>query len=373
MSNIFVVNAGSSSLKYAVYIFENGTLVFILKGQLDFDPTGTAIKWKHAENGRDVEGVTRSNSIEQIFSLIGIPDAVVHRIVMGGDMYTMPFIITDEAVGFLKSLIPLAPLHQPHNITPIEQIRQMYPSMLQIGSLDNGFHRTIPLVRQRLAVAQEWHDRGVRMWGWHGHSYEYIAQWLAQHTPELRRVVVAHLGSGASVCALLDGVSVDTSMTFSPLAGLPGSTRSGSLDAAAALFIMRTLAEMHPHMSTAELADMLETELWKHSGLLGISGTTGDMRNLVNSDDPRAVIAVDVFCASAAKHIAQMAVSLGGIDALVFTGGIGENSQPVRDRIVAKLTFLNGFSVLTIKTDEELVMAQAAIPFLEIEPTIAAE
>ncbi len=373
MSNVLVINAGSSSLKYAEYLFENGVLTFILKGQFDFNRAGAATEWEHNKEACSIAGITRNNAVEHIFHLIGKPDAVVHRIVMGGDTYTTPFKIDGKALCMLESLIPLAPLHQPHNLELVKTIRRLYPDILQIGSPDTGFHSTIPAKRRRLPVAERWYDAGAKRWGFHGHSVASIADQLKVLAPNARRAVIAHLGSGASTTALRDGVSVDTSMSLSPLCGNLMGTRPGDLDPGVVLFMIQKIMREHPETTARALYTQLEHTLYKESGLLGISGMSADMRDLLPSTDLRTQAAVETFCESAAKQIAMMAVSMGGMDTLVFTAGIGENSPPIREQIIARLAFLGAFTVLVIQTNEELVMAQAALPFLGAKAAVAAE
>lgn len=388
---ILVVNAGSSSLKYALYLLlANGELVLLACGMFEYEPNGAVKLWKHKDEVTNaptkyypVDGLDRASSLLALFELVGEVDAVVHRVVMGRGIYLEPFQVTETALAELEKLVPLAPLHQPHNLAPIRILMQVRPGLLQIGSPDNGFHRTIRGMRKRLAVSNAWHKKGVKVHGWHGHSYQFVSEEVLKLCPRSKRVVIAHLGSGCSLCAVKNGKSVDTTMTFTPLSGLIGSTRVGSLDAAVALYMLRERMASRPNASKEELLAEVEAELWKHSGLIAIGGEKGDMRELLASRKPAAKLAVNVFVLSVVKHVAAMAASMGGIDALVFTGGMGENSAPIRKQIVKMLEFL-GFKldtaaneagstsinregttpILVIRTNEELVMASAAVPFL---------
>ncbi len=386
---ILVVNAGSSSLKYAIYMLcADQTLMLVAYGCFEYEPSGAVLRWLHKAGPADakerpVASLDRASSLNALFELVGEVDAVVHRIVMGRGKHLRPFVIDTEAMIELEKLIPLAPLHQPHNLRPVRILKELRPTLLQIGSPDNGFHRTIRGYRKRLAVSAKWHHRGVMKHGWHGHSFEFVAKRAIDIVPKAKRIVIAHLGSGASLCAVKDGRSVDTTMTFTPLAGLPGSTRSGSLDAAAVLFMIRELRKERAAASLDALVKEVETDLWKRSGLLGIGGEEGDMRKLLASKNRKAKLAVNVFCLSVAQQIAMMYATLGGIDALVFTGGIGERSPIVRKKILGHVRGLgleldaaannaNALSIgltpnkiLVIRTNEELVMARAAVSFFE--------
>jgi acetate kinase len=246
--------------------------------------------------------------------------------VHGGLEYTKPVRMTPEVLTGLERFIPLAPLHQPHNLAPIEAFRERLPDVPQVACFDTGFHRGQPAVAELVALPREIRDKGVQRYGFHGLSYEYIASVLPEAAPEIAdgRVIVAHLGSGASLCALRARKSVECSFGFTALDGLCMGTRPGAIDPGVILYLFQTLG-----MSAKDV----ESLLYKKSGLLGISGVSNDMRDLEASDDPGAKLAIDYFVYQAAKEIGACAAALGGVDGLVFTAGIGENSAEIRKRI----------------------------------------
>jgi acetate kinase len=251
---------------------------------------------------------------------------VGHRVVHGGARYKAPVVVTPQVLSELHRLTPLAPLHQPHNLAAIEAVCRRLPDVPQVACFDTSFHRSQSPVAELIPVPWEIRQAGVQRYGFHGLSYEYIATVLPAVAPEIagRRVIVAHLGSGASLCALRNGRSVDCSLGFTALDGLCMGTRPGSLDPGVILYLFQTLG-----LSSQEVA----TILYKRSGLLGISGLSSDMRVLLQSSKPEASLAVDYFVNRAAKEIGAMAAVLGGVDGLVFTAGIGENSAEIRRRI----------------------------------------
>jgi acetate kinase len=255
-------------------------------------------------------------------------DCAGHRVVHGGALFSGPVEINAGTLKKLEALTSLAPLHQPHNIAGIRALQTVLPHVPQVACFDTAFHITQPPIHQMYALPRELTESGVRAYGFHGLSYEFIS---AQ--PELgahSRVVVAHLGNGASVCAMRDRKSVASSMGFTAVDGLPMGTRTGSIDPGVVFHLLRG------GMSV----DAVESLLYKSSGLLGISGVSSDVRDLLASNDPRAAEAIGYFCEKAAQHIARMAVALRGIEALVFTGGIGENACAVREGICTRLRFL---------------------------------
>jgi len=242
-----------------------------------------------------------------------------------------------EILEALAALIPLAPLHQPHNLAPIRAIAKQAPSLPQVACFDTSFHRTQPALAQTFALPAELTERGVRRYGFHGLSYEYIASELPSLDANAARgrTIVAHLGNGASMCAMQGGASVATTMGFTALDGLVMGTRTGALDPGVVLYLQDEL-EMD--------ARAIEDLLYRRSGLLGVSGVSSDMRTLLASPDPRARFAIDLFCYRAAREAGSLAAALQGLDALVFTGGIGENAAPVREKIVTALAWL-GFAL----------------------------
>jgi acetate kinase len=295
---------------------------------------------------------------------------VGHRIVHGGTLYAAPVRITPDVLAALTGLIPLAPLHQPHNLTPIRVLSERLPQLPQVACFDTQFHSSIPPIEQTFALPQEYADEGVRRYGFHGLSYEFIAGRLAEVDAQAiaGRTIVLHLGNGSSACALRAGSSVATTMGMTALDGLVMGTRSGSLDPGVLLYLMRERG-----MDDKALA----TLLYERAGLLGVSGVASDMRALAASSDPRARFAIELFCYRATREIGALAAVLGGVDALVFTGGIGEHAPDVRARIVAPLAWL-GFAleakanagnalaigaagykpVYVIPTNEELMIAR---------------
>jgi acetate kinase len=279
--------------------------------------------------------------------------AVVHRIVHGGTHFTAPVIVTEEVVEALKELVPLAPLHQPHNLAGIAASRRLAPDACDIACFDTAFHASLPAIASTYALPACLRDAGVRKFGFHGLSYEWIAHVLAGQYPALAggRIVAAHLGNGASLCALHEGRSVETTMGLTALDGVPMGTRSGALDPGAVLYLLQGLG-----MAADDVAHLL----YEQSGLKGLSGISNDVEVLLASPDPQARFALDHFAYHVAQHAAVMATAMGGIDALVFTGGIGEHATLLRDTIVQRLGFIGRFEVKVIAANEERMMAMHA-------------
>lgn len=330
-----ILNAGSSTLKYALY---DASLTALQRGKLEHDG--------RPEHFRDVlEALLNSFSDRRII-------AVGHRVVHGGSDYTAPVLLDAHHIEALRQLTPLAPLHQPHNLAGIDAISRLLPDVPQVACFDTAFHHDQPPLAQRLGLPREMHDAGIRHYGFHGLSYEYIANQLPAHLGALAegRVIVAHLGSGASLCALHERRSVATTMGFSTLDGLLMATRCGTLDPGVLLYLMQTRG-----MDAAALS----TLLYEQSGLLGVSGLSGDIRTLLASDTPAAREAIALFCYRICREVGSLAAALGGVDALVFTGGIGEHAHAIRESICAELGWLGSdLRVLTLPTDEEYVIAQ---------------
>ncbi len=320
---ILVLNGGSATLKYAAFGPTRASTAgdCLMQGQVDL-PAG-----RHGEGVRD--GL---REIERRVAAFGIA-AVGHRIVHGGTKFAGPAIIDDAVVAELAALQTLAPLHQRLGLAVVEAARLQRPDVPHVAAFDTAFHASMPIVAQRFALPQSWFDRGVRRFGFHGLSYEFIASKLAQMsgTEPTRRVVVAHLGSGASLCAMHDGRSVATTMSFTPTDGLMMATRSGALDPAVVLYLLR-----EEGMSVDAVEHLLNLE----SGLLGVSGSSGDMRTLLASSDPAAQLAVDLFVYRVVIETGAMVAALGGVDALVFTGGIGTHQAQIRARVCEALAWL---------------------------------
>jgi acetate kinase len=379
-----VLNAGSSSLKFCVYKRPEGAPWGLeARGQIDGigsspklsakDGAGASMVEKALDAGvRDVRagfGVLAGWLREHYggSQVLGVG----HRVVHGGADYGKPCLVTPEVLEDLRALVPLAPLHQPFNLGAIEAAAERLPGVPQVACFDTGFHRGQPAVAQLVPLPAEIRDRGVQRYGFHGLSYEYIASALPEAAPEIAegRVIVAHLGSGASLCAMKGRRSVDSTLGFTALDGLCMGTRPGSVDPGAILYLFQTLG-----LSPVEV----EKILYKKSGLLGVSGISNDMRDLVDNPDPRARLAVDYFVYQAAKHVGALAAVLGGVDALVFTAGIGEHSAPIRRRICEASAWLgvtldtaanerhaprispqgSRVSVWVIPTNEELMIAR---------------
>jgi acetate kinase len=341
-----VVNAGSSSLKFSVYHHTDAdSWEPASRGQVEGLGTNPQFSAKNGA-GERVADLALGSTIGDAKAALGfvadwlrerLPGAHVcgvgHRVVHGGAEYASPTIVTPEVLEKLRALIPLAPLHQPYNLAAIEAVGERLPGVPQVVCFDTSFHRGQPDVAQLVPLPREIRDAGVQRYGFHGLSYEYIASALPSIAPEIAdaRVVVAHLGSGASLCALENGKSIDSTLGFTALDGLCMGTRPGALDPGIVLYLFQGLG-----MSVKDV----ETLLYKKSGLIGISGISNDMRALLGNSAPAARLAVDFFVYRAAKEIAAMAAALGGIDGLVFTAGIGENSPEIRKRICAASAWL---------------------------------
>lgn len=277
--------------------------------------------------------------------------AIGHRIVHGGMHFVRPMRIDDAVLAQIAALADLAPLHQPHNVAGVRAALRAFPGVPQVACFDTAFHAVQPELNRRFALPQALFDAGVRRYGFHGLSYESILAQLRAGDPAAAqgRVVVAHLGNGASMCAMHDGRSVATTMSFSPLDGLPMGTRCGRLDAAVVLHLLGPGG-----YSTDGVARLL----FRESGLLGLSGVSSDMRALEASNEPGAVLAIDYFVEHVVRELAGMAAALRGIDMLVFTGGIGENATALRERIVREAAWLGPFDARVLRTDEESVIAR---------------
>jgi acetate kinase len=344
---ILTINAGSSSIKFA--LFANGHDIPAepeVVGQIDGIGAHPHLKAKNAA-GKVLDdcdlpiagsGQHRA-ALAFLVDWLNIHDdgrtivGVGHRVVHGAETYSRPLLLDSGTLETLRGFLPLAPLHQPHNIAGIEAMTAALPGVPQVACFDTAFHRSQPEVAQRFALPRKITDQGVRRYGFHGLSYEYIADVLPQHLGERAdgRVIVAHLGNGASMCAMKERRSVATTMGFTAVEGLMMGTRSGSLDPGVLLYLMA-----YQGMD----GTALERLLYKESGLLGVSGISQDMRELLESDKPEAREAIDLFCYRIVREIGSLAAALGGLDALVFTGGIGEHAAPVRAQVCLALGWL---------------------------------
>lgn len=383
---VLVLNAGSSSLRFAVYPLDGAARAPgpLYRGRIEGiggqarlivaggDTAGGA------EPAREIPGVTTQEKalaaaldwLDARASGLDIA-AAGHRVVHGGLHFCAPALVDDGVLEQLATLIPLAPLHQPHNLAAIRALRRMAPGMTQVACFDTAFHRTMPAVAQHYALPRALTAAGLCRYGFHGLSYEHIASVLPEHLASAAdsRVIAAHLGHGASMCALAGLRGIATTMGFTPLDGLPMATRCGSIDPGLVLHLVRDRG-----MAADAVADLLA----RQSGLAGVSGLSGDMRELLASGESQAAEAVDLFVHRAARELGALAADLGGLDSLVFTGGIGENSPIIRARICRKAAWLgvrldaaandaggpcvsapdSAVSVWVIPADEERVIAQ---------------
>ena len=393
---IAVVNAGSSSIKFGV--FEMGLEERLLfKGQIEQigvaprlsvrDSSGENLAEKEwGAKDLDHRSATRV-ILETIIGLNGGKPiaAVGHRVVHGGTDFAEPAFVTNRVLAQLKELCPLAPLHQPHNLAVIEAIAAAAPHIPQVACFDTAFHRAQPPLAQSFALPQELTDSGIRRYGFHGLSYEYVSARLRSVAPEHagKRIIVAHLGNGASLCAIESGRSVASTMGFTAVDGLVMGTRCGSIDPGVLLYLMD---------ERGMDARALENLIYKKSGLLGVSGISGDMRMLRNSTEPKAREAIDLFIYRIVREIGSLAAALGGLDGLVFTGGIGQNDTATRSEVVAGCGWLGatideeanenheerieGISsrlpIWVLPTDEERVIARHTAALVEHGDTAAA-
>ena len=381
---LLTFNAGSSTVKIGLFALNSGGAERIGKGVIDFreeplrfsliegpDRFDIALE---AQAGAELDAVLAEafRRLSWHFDIDGVA-AAGHRIVHGGDGFAGPVRIDDAAIAAMEALTPLAPLHQPQGLRLIRAIRRLRPGLPQTASFDTAFHRGHADVVRRFAIPRALHDEGVKRYGFHGLSYRFIAGELGRREPSLAggKVVVAHLGSGASLCGLDAGVSRDTSMGFSALDGIPMATRCGALDPGVLLHLIAD-----KNYGAKELEDLL----YRRSGLLGVSGISADSRDLLESDRPEAQQALDLFTFRIAGEAARLATTLGGLDAIVFTAGIGENQPQIRAAVAARLAWLglvldeaanaanaprisspeSRVAAFVIATDEERVIADEA-------------
>ena len=387
---ILVINAGSSSIKFELFaVAGDAQLDRRLRGQIEGIGSRPRLFARDGEGKVLVDEVSASARVPDVPAAIERlqawvkeygrgrpPTAVGHRIVHGGPLYDRPVRISAEVIRNLQGFVPLAPLHQPNNLAPVEAIHRRRPEVLQVACFDTAFHRRHGELADRYAIPEKLYQDGVRRYGFHGLSYEYIAQMLPTLAPNVAegRVVVAHLGSGASMCALHGRSSIDSTMGFTALDGLPMGTRPGQLDPGVVLYLHQR------GMSTEAVQNLL----YKECGLKGLSGISNDVRDLLASADPRARLAIDYFVYRIAKELGALACALGGLEALIFTAGIGENSPAVRKAVLQRIAWL-GFELdeaaneanrtaiskpasrrlaLVIPTNEELMIARHTLGLL---------
>ncbi|NEK38335.1 acetate/propionate family kinase [Rhizobium leguminosarum] len=379
-------NAGSSSLKVGVFRLKEGRALRLGGGVATLgDQSRFTFRFSDGDEAVDLPSSTAIDArlVSQVVDCIvrrGFDPVVAgHRIVHGGQVFDGPVLLEPKVVLRMEDLTHLAPVHLPPALAIVRAVRSAYPDILQTASFDTAFHSSQSSLASRLAIPRELHDAGIRRYGFHGLSYKYVAGELRKHDPDLAagRVICAHLGSGASLCGMVDGVSMDASMGFSPLDGIPMSTRPGSLDPGAVVHLLRN--NFHD-------ADSLEDFLYHRCGLLGVSGKSGDVCVLLEDFHPASREALDLFCFRIAGEIGRLAVSLGGVDAVVFTAGVGEHQPEIRSGVAHHLGWL-GLSLsepankmnatvisareseivaLVIPTDEEQVIAEEAIEVISL-------
>jgi acetate kinase len=389
--SILVLNAGSSSLKFALYLNAQGQLRCRLRGQIQplarqprmrlVDDQGSVVL-DQAVGPVAIKAMDAVDEVLRYLTAHGEEQdlaAVGHRVVHGGMIHADPVQVDDVVMARLDELVPLAPLHQPYNLAAIRALARRYPGLPQVACFDTAFHHSNSDLVQRYALPDALHQQGIRRYGFHGLSYAYIASVLPAHDVRAAqgRTIVLHLGNGASLCALRGGVSVASSMGFSAVDGIPMATRSGALDPGVILYLMR-----HLRMDIVAVEDLI----YRQSGLFGVSGISGDMRVLSESTEARAAIAIELFVYRIVREIGSLTAALGGLDALVFTAGIGEHSADVRERVMAALGWMgvrpdpvqnavhgprisdpdSAISVLVIPTDEEWVIAEQTRTVLDL-------
>ncbi len=377
--SLVVLNVGSSSVKYAVFRLADGVPQEVARDQAG-RASSLAKTGEVAPEDRELVAAI----LDRVERDFGAATAVGHRIVHGGRAFSAPVVLDLDKLAAIEALAPLAPLHQPHNTMPVRAIAQLRPGLPQVACFDTAFHRTQPELNRRLPLPETYFEQGIERYGFHGLSYSWLVQDLARLRGALpRRLLAFHLGAGSSACAIRDGVSLDTSMGFSTIDGLMMGTRPGALDPGVLLHLMEQGA------THADLTNLLYT----NAGLKGVSGVTADMKTLLASTVPAAERAVAMYCRRAAAQGAALATSLGGLDALVFTGGIGEHAAEIRARIVAALGFFGaaldparntthgprispdgaGVECWVVRADEEQVIAQAVAKLVTVPSPLVGE
>lgn len=341
---ILALNAGSSSLKFGVFRTLPAGMEQLMRGVFDGIGSTPRFSAKDASgrvlaDNRAISANSTASLLEGLLSflapLLGDMriESVGHRIVHGGSHFVSPVRLTAEVVGELDELTSIAPLHQPSSLAPVKALAKLRPDLVQIGCFDTAFHTTIIPPASRYTLPRQFEEEGVRRYGFHGLSYEFISRQLGEISPPLlkKKTIVAHLGSGCSLCAMVDGKSQDTTMGFTALDGVMMATRSGAIDPGILLYLQKARG-----LAVNEVEDLL----YRRSGLLGVSGISGDTRVLLASSSPRAAEAIDLFAFSISRAVAWLANSIGGIELLVFTGGIGEHSPEIREAICRRLDWL---------------------------------
>lgn len=390
MDKILVVNSGSSSVKFQVFGTDgSATLTRLIKGHMSGIGTMPRLRANGADGQSIIDRTYSTDEIHDVSAALQaagawlreqqniMPIALGHRIVHGGPDYDRPVFIDETVLARLEALACLAPLHQPHNLAPVRSVRARFPELPQIACFDTAFHRSHGALADRYAIPEPLYAEGVRRYGFHGLSYEYIASRLPEVAPDIatKNVIVAHLGSGASMCALSGGRSVESSLGFTALDGLPMGTRPGQIDPGVVLYLIEQKG-----MSATAVRDLFYHEC----GLKGLSGISNDVRDLEASADPRAAFALHYFAYRVGLYAGLLAAALGGIDAFVFTAGIGENSASMRSRIAQRLKWLGAdldpqanaaqaerisgpqsrIPLYRIATDEEMMIARHTVSLL---------
>lgn len=372
LQHILAFNSGSSSLKFALYEFSPGGERLLVRGETENIGAPAGRLWLRAADDSSILDQARPFSdhpaaLQIIFDELGkgnysSPVAIGHRVVNGGPLYTAPRKITPQILGELHRLIPLAPLHLPAEIKIMEAVASRTPQIPQVACFDTAFHRKLPELAQRFPLPRKFFDEGVRRYGFHGLSYEYVLQELGQ-AAKSRRLVIAHLGNGASLAAIKDGLPADTSMGLTPTGGVMMGTRTGDLDPGILIYLLR-----EKRYDAAKLEHLVDEE----SGLLGVSELASDMKTLLDrrASDVRAAEAVAIFCRSVRKEIGAFAAVLGGLDLLVFTGGIGERAPAIREEICRDLGHLGvRLDDARNNSGESIISASQAACEVRVVPT----
>jgi len=391
MDTALIVNAGSSSVKFQIFSLPaSGEPQRLIKGQIDGIGTLPRLRAEAHDGSPLIDKSYEPREIADVPAAIAVAGdwlretqrvsliAVGHRVVHGGPHYDRPVIVDRDVLAHLEKYCSLAPLHQPNNLAPIRSLLTRRPELVQIACFDTAFHRTHDVISDHYAIPERFYSEGVRRYGFHGLSYEYVIGRLRDIAPDVAggRVIVAHLGSGASMCAIADGKSVESTMGFTALDGLPMGTRPGQIDPGVLLYLI-TVKGMSP--------SAVEDLLYRESGLKGLSGISNDMRVLETSDSPNAALAIDYFVYRVGLNAGMLAAALGGLDAFVFTAGIGENSATIRERVAKKLAWLGAtfdraantlsktlisqpqgrIALYVVPTNEELMIARHTLSFLK--------
>lgn len=389
---ILTFNTGSSTVKIGAFEQQGTAFHKSARAGIDFSASPLNFHLEHRTNRLDI--ALQAQAHDDIVMIMGEVfeklsphmdlsriTAIGHRIVHGGDLFAGPVKIDDQVIAAIDQLAVFAPLHQPKSLALIRAARRLFPQIPQSASFDTAFHRTMPEIVRRFAIPRAMHEQGIKRYGFHGLSYQSVINDFADREPALSKgkVIIAHLGSGASLCALAEGKSVDTSMSFSTLDGIPMATRCGNIDAGVLLHLLT-----QQNISNDALTDLL----YHQCGLLGVSGISGDCRELINNSAAPAIEAIELFTLRIAGEICRLASVLGGFDALIFTAGIGEHQPAVRAAICRKLSWLGAkidekanhagaFRITTpasriaafiLATDEERIIAQDTCKILNISP-----